>query len=919
MHPFAQEMMTPGLFGNPTAPARPSPLNFDMVQSMPMIGGFANFAMSQYMAGNGYIPAGFFPTGQNPYEAYRDMQFHRNHMAVMEEMSTVDAARGSDILGGMYKLFGGDLTPKMQAGFDAASDRIRKLGPMAAMMAPDLVDQLMGSRGSAMVMAQNMLPAMRYQVDPVTGRQGVSAESSSRFILGMHQQLYGPDADISDMRGLRAGQVGDLYNSLYGQGYGPGSIGALSTENQISRLAEHYGATPETMQRIKDTRPDDFGDYLRTFDQDQAASRIKDVAGSVEAVSEIMGGMGYPNAPMPVLIKALNSLTQGGLHHMRPEQLEQTVREMQAIAKQTGMGMDAVIGISTGMAAYADKIGVDRSFATQAAMSAAAFGGALKDTGAGGITSFGSMSPEELVLADAQMFMRGAAGDAANQMGAAVRMFERGGIDASSEFGQYVEEIKAGRGRDMSYAELQAMAERSGINVAELDATIGQRAANQEYVHNAGIAEQIAGDARRNEMMQVMAQSMPAGMASVLGGETAAAVAPEFTRRLFEEFERDPTALDDSNKMQTYARVMREAMEAQGIDSSGYTDAQLAASGDLGMGQAWERNARDPNLKGLGSALDMIKLATGGEARQREQQAAKTRADMNKAASSLGHGGPIGRMIDALSEDPESLGGIAAKFFGGVSADDFKAKLAQGIVDTSATDQVRGAAMMEETAKLLGDLAGQSPEGKAELQKTIDAIASGGDAAEARIREMLKQVGMTESADQDRVLSGEMAAPEEIRSQIQTLRTAAQKDESGRARGGLRELTEAQLAADRIVDAKARVDELTEAHTEENKLREKHGLLPKKMSAEQIQLQAEMDVARGWRRKSDDETTEETKSPEELSEESRRPIDQPAPAPGPNETAQGPVSISGTLRITGDLAELAGDMTHGPDSIPGTV
>lgn len=163
-----------------------------------------------------------------------------------------------------------------------------------------------------------------------------------------------------------------------------------------------------------------FGLAARSIDAQKATSTLKQYSGAIAAVREIFGDNGNPNAPMQQLITALEAMTQNQIGRMDPKKIEQHVREMQLAARSGGVGLQAQLAISSQAGAYGDQLGLDRSFAMGATLTAMQRGDAMRQVGALN-RGFGGMDAEKAMLSTAYLEQSAAASPMGNMIGVAVR------------------------------------------------------------------------------------------------------------------------------------------------------------------------------------------------------------------------------------------------------------------------------------------------------------------------------------------------------------------------------------------------------------------------------------------------------------------------------------------------------------------
>lgn len=178
------------------------------------------------------------------------------------------------------------------------------------------------------------------------------------------------------------------------------------------RLPEFRGRVDDTMQKIEDFRNRDpramsaadrdrtvadieqsagFDSMARNVDGAKVANKIKEFSGAVAAIREIFGDNGNPNAPMPALLAALDALTQGSMAQMSTGKVESTLRQMRLAARDSGIGMEQLMGMAGEMNAYGDTLGIARPISMQNTVNAALMTQAMRQAGSFDRPVFGRM------------------------------------------------------------------------------------------------------------------------------------------------------------------------------------------------------------------------------------------------------------------------------------------------------------------------------------------------------------------------------------------------------------------------------------------------------------------------------------------------------------------------------------------------
>lgn len=386
---------------------------------------------------------------------------------------------------------------------------------------------------------------------------------------------------LGQMHGFMAGQAGQIAEQLFQRGMLPQAIGALTPAERVKliadnskdedpatrrRLAEEFGKrdlmardpdyakeTPEkqreklaanmregrnyvgkidaAMTAIKDFNGDDGGsveaiEKMEGFeaiagnvDAKRSAAAIKKYAGAVAAVREIFGDNGNPNAPMPALLAALDHLSQGAAAQMDPQKIETSLRAMQQVARESGIGFEQMAGMSAQMGAMGDMLGISKSQTLHNQVNAMAMVKTMRDSGAFSQPRFGAMSQAEALNEVGRSFQAGEASDNSRAMGALASLYNldqsaapgKRAFAADSEFvkamGAYTNPSSGGKytvkGADDTLVEknifeivgrdpraLQQMFMSAGGTASQLAAAFGNPDTQQSAIAGSGLLTQ---------------------------------------------------------------------------------------------------------------------------------------------------------------------------------------------------------------------------------------------------------------------------------------------------------------------------------------------------------------------------------------------------------------------------------------------
>ena len=283
---------------------------------------------------------------QNAYDRMMHQRFTGSQQLSMQKAAARDRDGFMDTMRGVYAVSGTPYGYAQRRMSQSLADNMVALAPMAAEIAPDLMGQLGGRRGSATVMSRRMIDAGRYRTDAVTGRMGMSPESVQAGSDRIFDDLYSRDSP-PQMRGISAGKAGALFGEVQSRGMVYGAAGeGLSRRDSIRRAAESSGVdlgkkgglSGEDLDKL--SLDPAVADKMRSIDAERVKRSVKSYVGAVSAMRDIFGDLGKPNAPMSELMQGLDQLTMGGLGQMDPGKMAQMVRRTYNLSKQTGVGLD---------------------------------------------------------------------------------------------------------------------------------------------------------------------------------------------------------------------------------------------------------------------------------------------------------------------------------------------------------------------------------------------------------------------------------------------------------------------------------------------------------------------------------------------------------------------------------------------------
>jgi hypothetical protein len=237
-------------------------VNFQPPSYNPMAGpGFASnpllqLAMAMYlpqaMGQGNFLPS--LTPAQHLFDQHDAAKYQSARMQGMAGAQAIDQRALTTRMLGLAAA--GSDSPMTAMNVEQASNMASIVNhPLAKMvvgqlMGPENMEDLYyGRRGSAEMMYQSVAKSGFHRRDP-TGGERMSAESLSGMTREMYAQMYGPDADLSEMNGISAGRAGVLYDDLFRRGVLPQSIGNLKPSDRVKAISESLPTDDKTMERL---------------------------------------------------------------------------------------------------------------------------------------------------------------------------------------------------------------------------------------------------------------------------------------------------------------------------------------------------------------------------------------------------------------------------------------------------------------------------------------------------------------------------------------------------------------------------------------------------------------------------------------------------------------------------------------------
>lgn len=421
-----------------------------------MAGMVGNTMLSNAMQRQGVLPYG---NAGSYMQAYRTREHLQMRQAVSNQIASKDAESFYRTFRGAAALSGQPFNAEQRRAARSVSETMANFGPMLAGLAPDLMDAMAGERGSIQVLANQLTEANRYRIDPTTGRMGYSAETNKELISNLFDTMFSKD-NMARMKGVRAGDIGQLYKELSSEGM-VGLQGSLRdrTLNVLQEARERgtdltalgekagvrIGATTELntlsdrdLAKLRETG--EVKSRLSKAEAGQISRQLQGYVDSIASIREIFGENGNPNAPMSQLINGLKALTSGQMQKFDATQLNNMVRDVQAMAQVSGKSIDQIVAMNQlANRQNAETLGRHGVYFDMAATRAGTTAGmAMMQQGAP--VGFGALSRTETEQLAMQDYSRSLNSEMFNTLGALTRIEKRGGF-AENQAGREMRSI----------------------------------------------------------------------------------------------------------------------------------------------------------------------------------------------------------------------------------------------------------------------------------------------------------------------------------------------------------------------------------------------------------------------------------------------------------------------------------------------
>jgi hypothetical protein len=779
---------------SPLAPLQPVLSRFGIVGAVAGLAG--NAALTNMMEGAGVMPAG---DAGSYLQAYRTREFQRMQREVATQVADADAEGIYRTFRGGAALVGMPFNHKQREAARNLANTIAEYGPTMAMAAPELLDTLAGERGSIQAMAGQLMEANRYRVDPLTGQMGYGTESNAELVNQTFNRLFEGD-NVARMQGLRAGDMGQLYRMLAPEGaVGPrenlrdrtlmqlirardaNQLEAIGAEAEVDVSGNLSELSNEDLLKLRSTSS--MRSRMTDADARQISDQLKDYVSTLAAIREVFGENGNPNAPIPQLINALETLTSGQMHRFDSVRLNTLIRDMQSLVQLSGKSIDQYMAMRRHAADEGQQLGIGTTFATTATNIGITTGMAFAERG--GATGFGALSREEAEQASMNLFNRGMASEMSNALGAlgrieAVSGFATGDDAAGRAGGKLRAIMEAARAGENTYidpatgeemylptreAHFRSLITAGGVigmNGADFNMMLGDRTSNLRMLHSDPRLQQAAFNNQAREINTRVDRQIGNRLSSAEPLMTAGLNASSRNAAARSMGSAALAALNDLSPAEAENKTTR---------NRAITDALLTEAGNQGI-ELSEQEARVMAVSVYGQAENGVRRfgfdnwtafaqvmgEDVTEARKTQTAQYRARAGVNEAMSGLGPQGTVmQRFFTALQRQGDkggeaNLNTMLQDMFG-TDIDKAREKLMpelQAVADEKlAIDNLRG------------ELEGASAADRRELERKIETRTSELKARVAETQTIGRELGIgggTEIFDLEDVNTARKAA-----------------------------------------------------------------------------------------------------------------------------------------------------------------
>lgn len=425
------------------------------------------------------------------------------------------------------------------------------LGPQVA------EDIFYGRKGSAVRLAREVNKVGFYRPDSVDGDDKMSEDSLQEFSNQIYSNLYRDGADLNDVSGFSAGRVGTIMSELQQRGMLPASMSKLTKAEQRKAMQQitsenDLGLSDDVKGKIDaGASVDELAETaegmtaVRKIDATRVSNSLKDYTKALASVRQIFGDNGISNAPMQQLMAAMDAISQNSGSTLSAGKIENLMRRTQMASRDSGVSLEALMGLEARSGAIADQYGLSREIAAENVITAMNTGQALRNTG-GFNPGFGRMDSTKATMFALDQTARTDASAAGKYSGAIARIVaeNEGRADfKGTRMRKFISALESGEstffdedeGRVINIHEelgrnpdefMRGMLDQAGISVGHFSALVNDKN-TQEYQRS------VAGSLRGAQAYEIKeAMAVNTALNSGVTAKISDSIAPEQKREL---------------------------------------------------------------------------------------------------------------------------------------------------------------------------------------------------------------------------------------------------------------------------------------------------------------------------------------------------------------------------------------------------
>lgn len=620
---------------------------------------------------------GFMFTGfgdQNVMDIMQQRRMFQQQQLMLQQTGVLQQDNIYRTVAGSMRAAGVQMGPEQEALALGTAKNINAISPFLAMMRPDILEAFSGARGSSMVLGTQMMMAARTQIDPITGLSGMrSGTYVGKMANDLYEQMYA-GTNYLDMKGISAGKAGQLYYEMNLQGKLPAfasqrdalmAVGGTTTVQDEARrlnLTDKSGKldisrlTPQGMDSLLGSEK--VQGEVRAVESGRIKDKLKEMSGTVSALTDLFGAMGQPDAPMQVLMQALEKLTASGSHMIKPEQAQLLIRNFKNLAEASGAGIDAASALQQGVAAQLAAGGLPGVMSLGITNSSLAWQTATRGMFAN--NAFGSMNQAQRTEADATLRAGAAKSEMAMRMGAALYLGATTKLDEGSDAQRYVQALKdyketgtttwvdrQGNTRNLAISQSELNTMFAGkMDPSGLRQLMQSRVVMAEHVNAHGVQDIVRSDQKRDVLRGLTAQTQAAvgGAHIAINAKKAEAIAAAVMGL------DDDTATNDEKRSEAITKILEKQLGPDAVDrmrKAGHSVEAVASS----LYARFDPYLRD-NFGGKGYH-DSRRLYFDKNAQEQQRQrlvTARTRSQLEDTLAGFAKGKGIQAVITKIQE-----------------------------------------------------------------------------------------------------------------------------------------------------------------------------------------------------------------------------------------------------------------------------